>query len=177
LLTKNIDGEIITPDVVDVVIDHGIDDLGRMLRLINMSKDIIEDRLNFFSGHIITDVLSLLCKSYTSYGIGTIKDTYNPEKIQKYVTEKTMTAPPKIGKEHCLFTALDLYFSGVSLKRIEEEFGLEPDSLPYVATNVVYRDFILLTALVQHLCMGDRDKKGGEFAGDISIFSGSRIYC
>lgn len=158
LLSKNIDEEIITPEVVDVVIDHGVDDLNRMLRLINLSKDVIDNRFGLFSGHIISDVLSVLCKNYTSFGIGTIKDTYDSEKIQKYVTEKTMTEPPKIGNEHRLFTALDLYFSGASLKRIEEEFGLEPDSLPYIATNVVYRDLILLTALIEHQCMGDRDK-------------------
>lgn len=158
LLSKNIDGEIITPEVVDVVIDHGVDDLNRMLRLINLSKDVIDNRLNIFSGHIISDVLSILSKSYASFRIGIIKDTYNPEKIQEHITKKTMTAPPKIGNEHRLFTALDLYFSGVSLKRIEEEFGLEADSLPYIAANVLYQDLILLTALIENLCLGNRDK-------------------
>lgn len=158
LLVKNIDGEIITPEVVDIVIDYGVNDLNRMLRLINLSKDIIDNKLEIFSGHVLSDVLYALCKNYTSYGIGTVKDGYSPQKIKKYITEKTLAEPPKIGNEHRLFTALNLYSAGTNLEKIEKEFGLEPDSIPYIAANVVSKDLILLKELVGHQCMGDRDK-------------------
>lgn len=158
LLVKNIDGEIITPEVVDIVIDYGVNDLNRMLRLINLSKDIVDNKLEIFSGHVLNDILYALCKNYTSYGIGTVKDRYDPQKIKKYITERTLTEPPKIGNEHRLFTALDLYSTGTNLEKIEKEFGLEPDSIPYVAKNVVSQDLILLKELVEHQCIGDRDK-------------------
>jgi len=157
LLDKNIDQEIITPEVVDIVIDYGVDDLSRMLRLINLSKDIVDNTLPIFSGHVFSDILCVLCKNY-SQGIGTIKDRYDPGRIKKYVTERTLTEPPKIDNEHRLFTALDLYSAGTSLEKIEETFGLEADSIPYIADNMVSQDLILLKKLVEHQCMGDRNK-------------------
>ena len=157
LLDKNIDQEIITPEVVDIVIDYRVDDLKRMLLLINLSKDIVNNKLEIFSGHVLVDILFALCKNYT-YGIGTIRDKYDHQKIKKHVVERTLTEPPKIGKEHRLFVALDLYSAGKNLKKIEDEFGLEPDSIPYIATNVVSQDLILLKRLVEHQCLGDRSK-------------------
>jgi len=115
-------------------------------------------KLAIFSGHIHSDVLCALCKNYGSYGIATIKEKYDPQKIKKYLTEKTQIEPAKTENEHHLFTAIDQYSAGASLEKIEAEFGLQPDSIPYIATRVVSRDLILLKELVRSQCMGDRDK-------------------
>jgi len=158
LLDKNVDQEIITPEVVDIVIDYGVDDLDRMLRLINLSKDVVDGKLAIFSGHVLSDILYTLCKGYSSYGIGTVKGIYDSEKIKSYIIERTQSEPPKIDNEHCLFVALDLYSAGNDLETIEKDYGLEPDSIPYIATNVVSHDLVLLTRLVERQCLGDRDK-------------------
>lgn len=158
LLDKNIDGDIITPDVVDIIIDSGIDDLNRMLSQMNLSKDIVDDKLDIVSGHIFSDILYTLCDSYTSHGVGIVKDKYDPQKISKYIIEKAQEEPPKIDRKHLLFTALDLYSAGMNLEKIEHEYSLEPDSIPYIATNVVSQDLFLLAKLIRQQCMGDRDK-------------------
>jgi len=158
LLDKNVDQEIITPEVVDIVIDYGVDDLDRMLRLINLSKDVVDGKLAIFSGHVLSDILYTLCKGYSSYGIGTVKGIYDSEKIKSYIIERTQSEPPKIDNEHCLFVALDLYSAGNDLETIEKDYGLEPDPIPYIATNVVSHDLVLLTKLVERQCLGDREK-------------------
>ena len=157
LLEKNIDGEIVTPEIVDIVIDNGIDDVGRMLCMINLSKDIVDNKLNIMSGHILSTILYQLCMSYSSFGMGTVKEKYDYQKVQKYVTEKTQIEPKKVDNEHRLFMALDLYANGTTLEKIEEEFGIEPDAVPYVS-ETVSGDLFLLGKLIAKQCMGDRDK-------------------
>jgi replicative superfamily II helicase len=158
LITKNIDGELITPAIVDIVIDYGVDDLKKMIRLINLAKDITEDKLELFSGHIFSDILFTLCKNYNSYRIGIINEKYDPEQVKKYLMEKTQIEPAKVGNEHRLFASLVLYSAGNSLEKIEEQLGLASESIPYISGNVVSRDLILLRALIENLCLGDRNK-------------------
>jgi superfamily II DNA/RNA helicase len=157
LLETNIDGEIITPSVVDIIVDSGIDDLKRIRCLMNLSSSIVNDKLEIFSGHILTDILYSLCRYY-AYGIRPIKDKYDFEKIRKHITERTQIQPPKIDDKHRLFMALDLYSTGMNLEMIQEEFGLEPDSIPYIADKIVSQDLILLNELVKQQCMEDHDK-------------------
>jgi len=157
LLEKNIDGEIITPDIVDIIIDNGIDDIRRMLCLLNMSKDIVADKLNLLSGHILSTILFELCMTYSYFGIASIKEKFDSQKVQRYITEKVQIEPKKIDSEHRLFTALDLYANGTSLEKIENEFGIEPDSIPYVS-GTVSQDLSLLGKLIVKQCMGDREK-------------------
>jgi len=157
LLERNIDGEIVTPEVVDIVIDAGVNDLDRMLGLMNLSKDIINDRLELYSGHVISDILSRMCSQYR-YGVKYNRLYYQVEKIKKYIASKTLTEPPAILDEHRLFFALDNYFFGKRLEEIQTEYGLEVDSIPYVAANLVCRDLILLKDLVQFQCMQDSEK-------------------
>jgi replicative superfamily II helicase len=156
LLEKNVDEEIVTPEVVDIVIDNGIDDLGRMLCAINLSKSVVENKLNVSSGQVLDIIIGELCKNYTSY-VGIVKDGYDDKKVQMYLTEKTKMEPEKIDNEQRLHVAVDLYASGTPLEKIEQEFGLEPDGIPY-ACQTVYQDLSLLAKLVRKQCMGDHDK-------------------
>lgn len=157
LLDRNIDGEIITPEIVDIIVDSGIDDLSRMLCIMNLSKGIVNNKLEIFSGHIFDDILHSLCEHY-GYGIRKVHEKYDSKKIREYITGRTQIEPPKIENEHLLFTALDLYSVGTTLEKIEGEYGLEPDSVPYVAVNLVSKDLILLRKLIKHQCLEDRDK-------------------
>jgi replicative superfamily II helicase len=156
LLEKNVDEEIVTPELVDIVVDNGIDDLSRMLCVINLSKSIIENKLNILSGQVLSVILSELCKNYSSY-VGIVKDRYDDKKVQMYLTEKTKMEPEKIDNEQRLLAAIDLYGSGTPLEKIEQEFGLEPDGIPYTC-QTVYQDLNLLAKLIRKQCMGDHDK-------------------
>jgi len=156
LLEKNVDEEIVTPELVDIVVDNGIDDLSRMLCVINLSKSIVENKLNILSGQVLSVILSELCKNYSSY-VGIVKDRYDDKKVQMYLTEKTKMQPEKIDNEQRLLAAIDLYGSGTPLEKIEQEFGLEPDGIPYTC-QTVYQDLNLLAKLTRKQCMGDHDK-------------------
>jgi len=156
LLEKNVDEEIVTPELVDIVVDNGIDDLSRMLCVINLSKSIVENKLNILSGQVLSVILSELCKNYSSY-VGIVKDRYDDKKVQMYLTEKTKMEPEKIDNEQRLLAAIDLYGSGTPLEKIEQEFGLEPDGIPYTC-QTVYQDLNLLAKLIRKQCMGDHDK-------------------
>ncbi len=156
LLEKNVDEEIVTPELVDIVVDNGIDDLSRMLCVINLSKSIVENKLNILSGQVLSVILSELCKNYSSY-VGIVKDRYDDKKVQMYLTEKTKMEPEKIDNEQRLLVAIDLYGSGMPLEKIEQEFGLEPDGIPYTC-QTVYQDLNLLAKLIRKQCMGDHDK-------------------
>lgn len=122
--------------------------------MINLSKAIVDKKLNVMSGHALSTILYDLCMNYSSYAIGTVKGKYDHQKVQKYVTERTQTEPKKIDNEHRLFMVMDLYANGISLEKIEEDCGIEPDSVPYVS-GAVSQDFVLLGKLVRKQCMGD----------------------
>jgi replicative superfamily II helicase len=156
LLEKNVDDEIVTPELVDIVVDNGVDDLNRMLCVINFSKSIVQNKLNIMSGQVLSVILNELCKNY-SYYVGILKDRYDDKKVQKYLAEKTKMEPEKIDKEQRLLAAIDLYGSGTPLEEIEQEFGLEPDGVPYIC-QTVYQDLNLLAKLIRKQCMGDHDK-------------------
>jgi len=157
LLETNVDGEIVTPEIVDIVIDNGIDDVGRMLCLINLSKAVVSNKMNIMAGSIINTLLYELCMHYSSFRIGTVKEKYDNQRVQKYVTERTQVEPKNIGNEERLFVALGLYASGTPLEKIEEEFGIEPDGIPY-ASETISNELVLLGKLIDNQCMGDRDK-------------------
>lgn len=156
LLEKNVDDEIVTPELVDIIIDNGVDDLSRMLCVINLSKSIVDNKLNIMSGQVLSVILNELYKNY-SYYVGIVKDTYDAKKVQKYLAETTKMEHEKIDKEQRLLAAIDLYGSGTPLEKIEQEFGLEPDGIPYIC-QTVYQDLNLLAELVRKQCMGDHDK-------------------
>lgn len=156
LLEKNVDEEIVTPELVDIVVDTGIDDLSRMLCVINLSKSVAENKLNTVSGQVLGYILSELCKHYSSY-VGIIKEKYDDKKIQAYLTEKTKVETEKIDEEHRLLVGIELYASGTPLEKIEQEFGLEPDGIPYTC-QAVYQDLNLLAKLIRKQCMSDHDK-------------------
>jgi replicative superfamily II helicase len=156
LLEKNVDEEIVTPELVDIVIDNGVDDLNRMLCVINLSKSIVENKLNILSGQVLGVILNELCRNYSSY-VGIVKDKYDDKKVQTYLAQETKMEPEKVDSEQKLLAAILLYSSGTPLERIEKEFGLEPDSIPYTC-QTVYQDLNLLAKLVRKQCMGDHDK-------------------
>jgi superfamily II DNA/RNA helicase len=157
LLERNIDGEIITPEVVDIIIDAGIDDLDRMLGLMNLSKDILDGKMELYSGHVLSDILAKLSTQY-EFGIKSYKDKYDVDKIKRYIATRTLSEPPKIEDQHRLFVALDLYLSGIRLEKIQEDYGLEVDSIPYIAQTYVSKDLTVIKDLVTHQCMQDSEK-------------------
>lgn len=161
LLERNIVGEIITPTVVDLIIDSGIDELRRMICLKNISKAIVENKMDIHTGNVTNQILWELCGVYSSsYGLGVIKEKIaeSYKKIKEHILKRIGTEPPEVANEHRLYTALDLYSRGSSLEEIENEYGLEPDSVRYLAVNVVAQDLFLLKKLVEHQSMGEREK-------------------
>jgi replicative superfamily II helicase len=157
LLERNIDGEIITPEVVDIVVDAGIDDLQRMLGLMNIAKDILDDKIDLYSGHVLSEILARLSTHY-GFGVKAIKEKQDLDKIKRYIATRTLSEPPKIEDQHRLFVALDLYLSGMRLEAIQEEYGLEVDSIPYFAQTYVSNDLTVIKDLVTHQCMQESEK-------------------
>lgn len=172
LLERNIVGEIITPTVVDLIIDSGIDELRRMICLKNMSKAIVEDKMNIHTGIVTNQILWELCGVYSSsYGLGVIKEKIveSNKKIKEYILKKIGTEPPEVANEHRLYTAFDLYSRGLSLEEIENQYGVEPDSVRYLAVNVVAQDLFLLKKLIEHQSMGEREKI--DFCNYLELFA------
>lgn len=160
LLDRNIDGDFITTDVVDIVIDSGIDDLKRMICIKNISDALLGEEIVVDSGFVAYELLSRLCKSY-SYKIGMKKDADLPrylEKIKQVIIDKCREEPSEVGNPYKLFVSIVLYTEGHSLDEIEGDYGLYVDSVPYLASNVVSRDFHLLARLIEKQSMGDKEK-------------------
>lgn len=158
LLDRNIDGDFITTDVVDIVVDSGIDDLGRMICIKNISDALLNEEIRADSGFVAYEILSRLCRSY-NFKIGIRKDKDLADflkKIKRCVVEKCREEPSKVEDSHRLFAAIVLYIEGHSLEEIEVDWGLYVDSIPYLTKNVVPRDFHLLARLIEQQSMGDR---------------------
>ncbi len=153
LLEKNIDNEIITPEIVDIVVDNGIDNIPTIICLINLSKQIANSELKVNTGHVLSTILYQLCLRLPHFGMRTVKGVYNPETVKRYVVGKTQIEPERIDDEHQLFMALDLYYHGTPLEKIEKDFGIESDSVPFAA-GMVSQQLSLLAKLIVHQSMG-----------------------
>jgi hypothetical protein len=155
-LEKNLDEEIITPDIVDIVIDSGIDNIHTMICLINSSKEIVNEKMEIHTGHVLSAILYQLCLNFTNFSMRTIKGKYDNEKVQRYIVERTQIEPKKIDNEHRLFMALDLYYNGTPLEKIENNYGIESDAIPYFS-NIIAQDLVLLGKLITKQSMGNSD--------------------
>jgi replicative superfamily II helicase len=156
LLEKNLDEEVITPDIVDIVIDSGIDNIHTMICLINSSKEIVNEKMEIHTGHVLSAILYQLCLNFTNFSMRTIKGKYDNEKVQRYIVERTQIEPKKIDNEHRLFMALDLYYNGTPLEKIENNYGIESDAIPYFS-NIIAQDLVLLGKLITKQSMGNSD--------------------
>jgi len=112
------------------------------------------------SGFVAYEILYRLCKSY-DFNIGMRKDADSAEcirKIKQSIIEKCREEPTEVGNPHKLFASIVLYIEGQNLDRIENDYGLFVDSIPYLASNVVSQDFHLLARLIERQSMGDKEK-------------------
>jgi hypothetical protein len=156
LLDKNLDNEVITPEIVDVIIDSGIDNIHVMICLVNLSKEVINQRVEINTGHVLSTILFQLCSNFSNFSMRIIKGVYDSERARRYILEKTQIEPKRIDDEHRLFIALDLYHKGMPLEKIEKEYGIESDSVPYAA-DFISQQLVLLAKLITKQSMGSSE--------------------